>query len=118
MTTMAPNAMLMKAALVERAKLAGVDLYPELVNRNVVSRSPNVPGTGYYDLQTYQNNLLTGNFKRTIPHSTMTNPFAGLNYARWIDHVKSPQLVANMLYPKTMKCFSAITMRRILKKIK
>lgn len=105
MTTMAPNALMMKAALEERSKLASDD------HKN-------------YDLKDYQNNLLTGNFDKQIRHTRMDNPFKGRNYARWIDHTQNPQLVAPMLYPKTSKIsvkppniINPLQMKNILRKL-
>jgi len=81
-TTMAPNALLMRAALTERAKLGN----PQLE----------------YKPEEYKNNLSQGQFAQ-IPYWNKENPFTGRNYARWVDHVNQPKQVAPILYPSAPK---------------
>ena len=76
MTTMAPNALLMKAALNEREKLSN----------NQVSACE------------FKQNLENGNFSK-IPHCKWNhNPFNGFDYARWVDYVNEPRNVSSMLF--------------------
>ena len=53
---------------------------------------------GSLDIVQYKNNLTNGNFTN-IPFWKKENPFAGRNYARFVDHVNQPKQVASILYP-------------------